>query len=99
MSTKQNNHIPWSDVDRLDITARIMRGEDYTSIARDYDTTCGNIRSIRHYRKWYQEYKNYILDVGLAIIKREMSNEGNKNDKHESNRFKCDPRATRNSDY
>lgn len=53
-----------SELDRLMITTRIMSGEDYYTIARDFNITKGTVDAIKRKRKWYKYYRKHLLRAG-----------------------------------
>lgn len=65
---------PFTDYERLIITRRILEGEHFGTIARDFGIKERTVESIKRGRRWYQDNKDYILSKGFnsAVKKLQM---------------------------
>ena len=67
-------HNPLTEIERLMITARIMSGEEYGTIAKDFGVSKGTIEAIKRNRKWFKTYRKLIVKMGYNYLACQMDN-------------------------
>lgn len=62
--TSKPTHIELTNSERLEMTARIMSGEQYATIAQDFGISVGTVQAVKRSRRWFKDYKQQILEAG-----------------------------------
>ena len=70
---KQPDHIPLEETERLEIVARVLQGDQYCDIAKDFGVRSGTIDAARRKRKWFKDYKKQIIDAGYQHCLKEIT--------------------------
>ena len=67
-----NNFIRIPDRERLALTARILSGESFATIGRDFGMSERTVESIKRKRQWYRDYRELIVKQGYDSLTQNM---------------------------